>query len=106
MPDELTFQATGRHSSSRTRTGEKRLLGLFQGRDGLRPGDGREVLQELGQRLPCFEVIEQRRKWYTSANEHGRTAHDLRVAVNDRLGLFDLARPLVAVSVKLSLSQR
>ena len=55
--------------------------------------------------LPCFEVIEQRRERYTGADKHGRATHDLRVAVNDRLGFLHLACPLVTVSVKVSLSQ-
>ena len=52
------------------------------------PGDLREVFQELGQGLPCFEVIEQRRERHASADEHRRAAHDLWVAVNDRVGLL------------------
>ena len=67
--------------------------------------DRREVLQELGQGLSRLEVIEQRREGHTSADEHGRAAHDLWVTVNDRLGLPHLARPLVAITVKVSLSQ-
>ena len=62
------FKRLGRHSSSRTRMGEERLLNLLQGRYGLLPGDGREVLQELGQRLPCLEVIEQRRERHAEHN--------------------------------------
>src|SRR4029453_17678086 len=72
----------GRHSSSRTRTSEERLLGLPQGRDGLLTSDGREILEELGQGLPALEVIEQRRERCTSANEHGRATHDYRIAAN------------------------
>jgi hypothetical protein len=49
--------------------------------------DRREALQELGQGLPCLEVIEQRREGYASADEYGR-AHDLRVAVNDRVAVL------------------
>ena len=49
-------------------------------------------------------VHEQRRERHTSADEHGRAPHNLRVAVNDRVALFHLARPLVAVSVKVSLA--
>src|SRR5918996_3648704 len=59
-PTSSRFRRLGRHSSSRTRTSEESLLGLLQGCYGLLPGDGREVLQELGQGLPCLQVIEQR----------------------------------------------
>src|SRR5262245_55586841 len=93
-PESSRLRRLGRHSSSRTRTGEKRLLGLLQGCYGLLPGDRRKVLQELGQGLPCLEVIEQRCEWDASADKYRRAAHDLRVAVNDRVGLLPLARPL------------
>jgi hypothetical protein len=43
-------------SSSRTRTGEERLLGLLQGRYGLLPADRREVLKELGRGLPAADA--------------------------------------------------
>ena len=69
----------------------RRALATYRERIG-RPA---AVLQELGQRLPCLEVIEQRRERHAGADEHGRAAHDLRVTVNDRLGLLHLARPLV-----------
>ena len=73
-------------------------------RYGLLPGDRREILQKLGQGLPCLKVIEELRERHARADEHGRAAHDLRIAVNDRLGLLHLGRALVAVSVKVSLS--
>ncbi len=47
VTDELAFQAPGRHSSSRTRTGEERLLGEFESRDGLLTRNCREILEEL-----------------------------------------------------------
>src|SRR6185436_13049438 len=46
-PASSCLRRLGRHSSSRTRTGEERLLGLLQGRDGLLAGDRREVVEEL-----------------------------------------------------------
>ena len=46
-PTSSRFRRLGRHSSSRTRTVEERLLGLLQGRDGLLPGDGRKIVEEL-----------------------------------------------------------
>src|SRR5439155_8837661 len=103
-PTSSRFKRLGRHSSSRTRTGEERLLGLLQSRHGLLAGHGREIFEELGQRLPSFEVVQQRRERHTRADEHGGTAHDFWIAVNDRLALLHAARLLVAATPQVSLS--
>src|SRR5439155_1057446 len=65
---------------------------------------GREIFEELGQRLPSFEVVQQRRERHTRADEHGGTAHDFWIAVNDRLALLHAARLLVAATPQVSLS--
>ena len=103
MADELSLQPAGRHSSSRTRTGEERLLGLLQGRYGLFAGDRREVLEELGKGLARLEVVQQRRQRHAGTDEHGRAAHDFRVAVNDRFvavmfSVQELSRPVYRTS--------
>src|ERR1700736_2312086 len=98
-PTSSRFKRLGRHSSSRTRTGEERLLGLLQGRDGLLPGHGRKILEKLRQRFARFEVVQQRRERHTRADEHGGAAHDFRIAVNDRLALLHAVRLLVAATI-------
>src|SRR5688572_239605 len=52
-PTSSRLRRLGRHSSSRTRTGEECLLGLFQRRDGLLAGDRREVVEELRKGWPA-----------------------------------------------------
>src|SRR5947209_321549 len=73
-PTSSRFKRLGRHSSSRTRTGEERLLGLLQGRYGLLAGHGREILEEFGQWLAPFQVVQQRRERHARADEHRRPA--------------------------------
>src|SRR5437867_1327355 len=100
-PTSSRFKRLGRHSSSRTRTGEERLLGLLQGRDGLLPGHGREILEKLRQRLARFEVVQQRCEGHTRAHKYRRAAHDIRMAMNHRLALLHVARLLVAATASI-----
>src|SRR4030095_3699383 len=81
-PTRSRFRRLGRHSSSRTRTGEERLLGLLQGRDGVFASAGGEILEDLRQGLARFEVVQQGLERHPSANEHRCATHDLRMAMN------------------------
>jgi hypothetical protein len=54
-PTSSRFKRLGRHSSSRTRTGEQGLLGLLQRGDGLVPADRPEIVKKLWQ-WAGFEV--------------------------------------------------
>src|SRR5438309_7450083 len=91
LPATSRFRRPGICSSSRTCTGEERLLGLLQGRYGLLAGYGREILEELGQRLARFQVVQQRRERHARADEHRRPTHYFGIAVNDRLALLHSA---------------
>src|SRR5262249_37679861 len=73
-PGSSRLRRRGRHSSSRTRTGEKGFFGLLQRGDCLRLRDGREVFQEFRKRLAGFEVIDQSLKRHTRSHEYGSAA--------------------------------
>ena len=44
--------------------------------------DGRKCVQELLETVIPFQVVDQVPEWYSSADEHGRTAEDLRITVD------------------------
>jgi transposase len=46
--------------------------------------DGREVLEELRERVPTLKVVNQRSKRYSGADKYRHSAHDLRINVNCR----------------------
>ena len=90
-PGSSRFNPRGRHSSSRTRTIEKRFLGLFECSDRLLPGNRWEIFQEIAERLSGLEIVDQRLERHTCADEHGRPAHDFGIAVDDGLRVHDEA---------------
>jgi hypothetical protein len=94
-PSNSRFNRRGRHSSSRTCTIEERFLGLFQCGDRLLLGNSWEIFEELGERLSGLEIVDQGVERHTCAHEHGCPAHDLRIAMDDRLLVHDEA--IVAV---------
>ena len=93
------FNRRGRHSSSRTRTIEKRFLGLFESSDGLFLGDSREIFQEFGERLSRLEIVDQRLERHTCAGERWCPAHSFRIDVDD--GLLVHAEVILAVEGRL-----
>ena len=59
------------------------LAGLPQGGDRLFLSYGRKIFQELRQRLPAAEVVEQGPEWDACADEDRRPSENIRVAVNN-----------------------
>jgi hypothetical protein len=86
-----TLIISGRKSSSRTRTIEKRFLRLFERSDRLLLGNSWEIFQEIGERLSGLEIVDQRLERHTCADEHRRPAHDFGIAVDDGLRVHDEA---------------
>src|SRR5262249_13493347 len=82
-PTSSRLSPRGRHSSSRTRTGEQRFLRLLQRGDGLFLRNRREVLEELRERLARFEIVEERLERHAGSHENRRPAHDLRISMHD-----------------------
>lgn len=56
-------------------------LQVFENANRLGAIDGREIVEELGERPIVFEVVEERSHGDTSADEHGRSAKKLRIGV-------------------------
>ncbi len=46
---------------------------------GQRPGNGREPLQEIFERIPAFEILEERLDRHARPSEHGQAVHGFRV---------------------------
>jgi hypothetical protein len=70
-------------SSMSSRNGRYRLSCDFQRRNGLFMGDGWESVEELFQRIAGLQIVEEALNRNTSTHEDRRTAHDLRVCMND-----------------------
>src|SRR2546429_9617469 len=80
-PGSSSARSCGRDSSSRTRTGHQRVSRQFYCCDGLFTLDRGELVQELVQSLTAPEVVKQRLDGYTGADEDGRSAQDLWIAM-------------------------
>jgi len=59
MTGKVALQALGKHSSSRMRTGDQGVLGLFEGRNGLLTADRREVVEGFAERIAGLQVVEE-----------------------------------------------
>lgn len=57
---------------------------LFKGSYGLLATNGREIVQELVERVPALEVVDEGTEWNSRADENRRSAQDLRIDVNHR----------------------
>lgn len=84
-PVRSCAKSTGIDSSRRTRTGHYLIAGVFERRDGLFAPNGRELMQELFEAVPSFQVIEQRLSGNACANEHWRPAQPGWIAMHDVL---------------------
>lgn len=61
----------------------QQLLGLFQCRHCLLVGYRREIVQELSERMPAFEVVDQVLQGNPSSHEDRRSAQDVWIRVDD-----------------------
>src|ERR1700690_3995405 len=75
----------GTHSSSRIRMGEHRLLGQLQDREGKFAAHRREVLQEMIERIPFFEVVKEGLHGHSRAGKDHGAAHHLVRTCNQEL---------------------
>jgi hypothetical protein len=89
VPDQISFRRLDGHASGRIRTCEQGVFGLLGSGYRLLPAHGRKIVEKLRKRIASFEVIEQRLKRHTCADEHRRAAHDLGVAAHNGLLLVD-----------------
>ncbi|MCU1245811.1 MAG: hypothetical protein JWN02_1721 [Acidobacteria bacterium] len=69
-------------SLSSRRRRKQSLLRLLESSDGLLSRDRREIVQEVGERMATFQVVDQSLEWHTRSDEDAGTAEGLRVAVN------------------------
>jgi len=70
------------------RNGRKhRVGGLFKKRNGLSAGHGREIFQELVQRIAAFEVIQQRPHRHARAGKTRFATHDFRINFDNAICL-------------------
>src|SRR5438552_16476766 len=79
---KAAIRSCGRFSSSSTRTCQQGLACKIECRDGLFASNGRKLLDKFVQRVAALGVVEERLNGNPGANEHGRSAQNLRVAVN------------------------
>ena len=83
MSSRRSFRGT--HSSSRIFTSGRRrhpLLGLFQERDSLFAGHGREVVQEFIKCFSTLDVINKSLNGHACACETGRSSHKVWIGDN------------------------
>src|SRR5262245_41808432 len=73
----------GTHSSSSTRIGDQKCLGLLEGRNNNIAADGWEIVKKLIKRVTAFDVVDEGLHRHASAHKHWRATQDLRVGVND-----------------------
>jgi len=67
---------------------------FFECRDCLFVGHGREIIQEIRQRVPCFQVIHQGLEWNAGAEKDRGAAHDFGVAVDGGMMIHISSREL------------
>src|SRR5579862_3426909 len=75
--------ARGTHSSSSTRIGNQAGFRLLERCNGNLPGDGREVVKKLVQRVTALDVVDQRLQRNARSDEYRRTAQDVWVGANN-----------------------
>src|SRR5438105_3304485 len=73
-PGSRSRKARGTHSSSSTRIGDQVLFRLLQRSDSELPGNRREVVKKLLQRVSAFQIVDQCLHRHSRAYEHGRAA--------------------------------
>ncbi len=64
----------------------QQFLRLLERGNRLLSTDGGKVVEELCQRVPAFQIIDQGLQGYPSSDENGSSAENLRIGVNDALG--------------------
>ncbi len=82
-PWSLAAKSSGSCSSRRTRPSQQRIAREIERRDCLVAFHGWELAKTLVQGFATLEVIEQRLYWDARADEDGRAAESLRVAMHD-----------------------
>jgi hypothetical protein len=86
-------RSRGSDSSSRMRIGDNRRAGALEQRDGLRPRHRGELAQELVERVPFFQIVEQRPDRDPSSREHRSAALDLGIDHDQRVVHGERLRP-------------
>src|SRR3989442_7850572 len=81
-PASSRLSGRGTHSSSRSRTTFCHLTPELQCCNRLVASDTGVVVQELVQRIACFEIVVERLDGHPSAHEDGSSAEDVGVTMN------------------------
>jgi len=76
-------RSTGRCSSRRTRTGQERVACEVERGDGLVSPHGRELPEELVERVAALKVVEEGLDRHPGADEDRSATQDVGVAVQD-----------------------
>src|SRR6266545_3782625 len=82
-PARSKARSTGRCSSRRTRTGQKRFSGKVECGDGLFALHGRKLVEKFIKSLAAFQMIEERLNGHSRADKDRRSAEDVRIAMDD-----------------------
>src|ERR1017187_522905 len=77
------LQEPDRRRWGMSRAREEGVLGLLQCGDGLLSSDRGKIAEELSQRLSRFKVLDQRLDRHSRAGKDRRSAHDLRIDLDD-----------------------
>ena len=84
------LRGLGTHSSSSSRTGFSHLAGQFERGNGVLTCHGGKIVQKLVKGIAALEVIVQRLDRHSRSNEHGYSAENVWIAMNDSgLGWHD-----------------
>ncbi len=79
----LTTDCAPSGAQTSPRTGHHALASELKRGNGLFASNGRKLPEKLVQRVAALDVVEERLDRDASADEHGRSAQNLRVAVYD-----------------------
>src|SRR2546425_2698248 len=82
-PTSSSASSRGRHSSRRMRTGFQSLSSHLEGGDRLLSGYRGEGVQEVVERVPGFQVVNEVLERYAGPHEHRGAAKNLRITVNN-----------------------
>ena len=64
----------------------QQVLRLIQSRDCLFARHAGKVFQKLAERMPAFEIVDERLKRDTRSDENRRASENLGIGVNDWIG--------------------
>jgi len=96
-PTKYRASCRGSCSSSRMRTSTQGFVSRFQRRDRLLSRDTRKRIEKFLKTVVSFEVVDQVAERHARPEKHGRAAQNIRIAVNNRRGVWHVG-PLFADS--------